>query len=105
MVLSVRANEPRKMATLELDYMRADGQYSFDPPACYMSANISSYRRRQPIKGRRVYQVSGASLVLANNPGGSRCPMDGREQDIRIVTDGAIAYVDVEVKSGDGGEA
>ena len=32
MVLSVRANEPRKMATLELDYMRADGQYGFDPP-------------------------------------------------------------------------
>ena len=42
MVLSVRANEPMRMAALELDYMRADGQYGFDPPACYMSANISA---------------------------------------------------------------
>lgn len=102
MVLSVRANEPRKMATLELDYMRADGQYGFDPPACYMSTNVSS-TTATTYKGDEVYQVSGASLVLANNPGGSPVPWTDGERDIRIVTDGAIAYVDVEVKSGDGG--
>lgn len=102
MVLSVRANEPMRMAALELDYMRADGQYSFDPPACYMSANISS-TTATTYKGDEVYQVSGASLVLANNPGGSPVPWTDGERDIRIVTDGAIAYVDVEVKSGDGG--
>lgn len=102
MVLSVRANEPRKMAALELDYMRADGQYGFDPPACYMSTNVSS-TTATTYKGDEVYQVSGASLVLANNPGGSPVPWTDGERDIRIVTDGAIAYVDVEVKSGDGG--
>ena len=102
MVLSVRANEPRKMATLELDYMRADGQYSFDPPACYMSTNVSS-TTATTYKDDEVYQVSGASLVLANNPGGSPVPWTDGERDIRIVTDGAVAYVDVMVKSGDGG--
>ena len=102
MVLSVRANEPRKMAALELDYMRADGQYGFDPPACYMSTNVSS-TTATTYKDDEVYQVPGASLVLANNPGGSPVPWTDGERDIRIVTDGAVAYVDIEVKSGDGG--
>lgn len=98
MVLSVRANEPRKMATLELDYMRADGQYSFDPPACYMSDNISAAEADND----GLYPISVTGMRFAGGGGsGVIPPWTDQSKPLTIITDGSIARIVVAFERSD----
>ena len=98
MVLSVRANEPRKMATLELDYMRADGQYGFDPPACYMSTNISAAEADND----GLYPISVTGMRFAGGGGsGVIPPWTDQSKPLTIITDGSIARIVVAFERSD----
>lgn len=98
MVLSVRANEPRRMATLELDYMRADGQYGFDPPACYMSANVSN----AAADSEGLYPISVTGMRFTGDDGsGAIPPWTDQRKPLTIITDGSIARLTVELERAD----
>ena len=98
MVLSVRANEPMRMAALELDYMRADGQYSFDPPACYMSDNISAAEADND----GLYPISVTGMRFAGGGGsGVIPPWTDQSKPLTIITDGSIARIVVAFERSD----
>ena len=98
MVLSVRANEPRKMATLELDYMRADGQYGFDPPSCYMSTNVSD---ADP-DSEGLYPINTTGMRFIGDDGsGVVPPWTDQSKPLTIITDGSIARLTVEFERAD----
>lgn len=98
MVLSVRASEPRRMATLELDYMRADGQYGFDPPACYMSANVSN----AAADSEGLHPISATGMRFAGDDGsGVIPPWTDQRKPLTIITDGSIARLTVELERAD----
>ena len=98
MVLSVRANEPMRMAALELDYMRADGQYGFDPPACYMSTNISAAEADND----GLYPISVTGMRFAGGGGsGVIPPWTDQSKPLTIITDGSIARIVVAFERSD----